>query len=462
MIPHVVILGGGYAGLYAARRLERKLGRAARVTIVADENFMLFTPLLPGAAAGTLEPRHVVVSLREQLKLTEVLVGTVQSADPQAGTVQVLAATGERLSVTYDQLIVALGSTTRTFPIPGLTEHAMGFKTLPEAIALRNRLIHSFEMAEETDDPAARRELLTFVFVGAGYAGLEGIAELQDFARDVLPRYPRLKIDDTRFILVEARERVMPEIGPSLAKFATRELRRRGIDVLVSTTLQSSEADRVTLSTGEVVPTRTVCWTAGVTPVPAVARLGLPLDDGGRIAVDEHCRVPGFGNVWAAGDAAAVPDPARPGERTPPTAQHALRQGRLIGANVAAVLQGEEPQPFTFKTLGVFVDMGRYKAVAETGPLRWRGFPAWFLARTYHLMLMPGVKRRLRLVVDWTVDIVFGRDASDLGHLGHPPRLDVPPPPAPPASPADGRGSQPRGEERVGAAGVALDDRPGA
>jgi NADH dehydrogenase len=455
MIPHVLILGGGYAGLYAARRLERKLGRAATVTIVSDENFMLFTPLLPGAAAGTLEPRHVVVPLREQLKLSEVFVAHVERADPQARTVEVSTAAGEQRMISYDHLIVALGSTTRTFPIPGLAEHAMGFKTLAEAIALRNRLIHSFEMAEETEDPELRQSLLTYVFVGAGYAGLEGIAELQDFARDVIVRYPRLSIDDTRFILVEARDRVMPEIGSSLATFATRELRRRGIDVLLSTMLQSIEEDRVTLSTGEVVPTRTVCWTAGVRPVPAVAQLGLPLDGGGRILVDEYCRVDGFDDVWAVGDAAAVPDPARPGERTPPTAQHGLRQGRLVGANVAAVLQGEEPSPFTFKTLGVFVDMGRYKAVAQTGPLRWRGLPAWFLARTYHLMLMPGVKRRLRLVVDWTIGLLFGRDASDLGRLGHPGRLDVPPPWAPPAS-------EPRREERVGAAGVALDDRAGA
>jgi NADH:quinone reductase (non-electrogenic) len=445
MSAHVVILGGGYAGLTTARRLERKLPRDARITMVSEDNFMLFTPLLPGAAAGTLEPRHVVVSLREQLKRTHLVLGSVEGADPDARTVVVRTAMGDTRTIDYDQLVVALGSTTRTLPVPGLAEHAVGFKTLPEAIALRNRLIHSLELADIATDPAQRRALLTFVFVGAGYAGLEGIAELQDFARDVIKRYPSLDMSETRFVLVEARDRVMPEIGQKLAAFATRELRRRGLDVRTSTTVQRIDSRSVALSDGEVLECRTVCWTAGVRPVPVVARLVLQLDSGGRIEVEETCRVKGYDDVWALGDAAAVPDPARPGNPSPPTAQHALRQGRLVGRNVAAVLAGREPAPFTFKTLGVFVDMGRYKAVAETGPLRWKGFPAWFLARTYHLGLMPGIKRRVRLVTDWTVGLLFGRDASDLGTLGHPARL-----------------LEAGGQEGVGLAGVALDDRAGA
>jgi NADH dehydrogenase len=446
MSAHVVILGGGYGGLYAAKRLERRLPRDVAITIVTQDNFMLFTPLLPGAAAGTLEPRHVVVSLRDQLKRAEVVLGSVEAADPDARTVAVRAAAGDTRTIAYDQLIVALGSTTRTFPVPGLAEHAVGFKTLPEAIALRNRLIHTFEEAETIDDPEARKALLTYVFVGAGYAGLEGIAELQDFARDVIGRYPQLSIDDTRFVLVEARDRVMPEIGPKLAEFATRQLRGRGLDVRLGTTLERVDAGEVTLSGGETIPACTVCWTAGVKPVAVVERLGLPIGRGGRIEVDATCRVNGYPEVWAIGDCAGVPDAARPGELCPPTAQHALRQGRLVGKNVAAVLAGKQPEPFTFKTLGVFVDMGRYKAVAETGPLRWRGFPAWFLARSYHLLLMPGLKRRVRLLTDWTVGLLFGRDASDLGQLGHPGRLEVPP-------------SKPGSQEGAGLTGVALDDR---
>jgi len=231
-----------------------------------------------------------------------------------------------------------------------------------------------------------------------------------------------------RFILVEARDRVMPEISASLAEFASNELRRRGIEIRTSTTVERVAQDHVVLVGNEVVPCRTVCWTAGVRPVPVIAELGLPLDQTGRIVTDKCCRVQGFPEIWAIGDAAAVPDPARPGQPSPPTAQHAMRQGKTVARNDAGALAGRPPKPFTYKTLGVFVDMGRYQAVAETLRIRWRGKPAWFLARTYHLSQMPGTKRRLRITIDWSVDLLFGRDASELGQLGHPPRLDSRPP----------------------------------
>src|SRR5918999_4692716 len=272
MAWNVLILGGGFGGLYAARKLERALPpHAAKVTVVTDVNFMLYTPLLPGAAAGTLE------------------------------------------------------------------------------------------RAEAVEDEATRRALLTYVFVGAGYAGLEGLAELQDFAADVVDLYPRSRVQGLRFVLVEARERVMPEISADLAAFATAELRRRGVEVRTSTTVERISADSVELSDGELVPCRTVAWTAGVRPHPVVEKLGLPLDRGGRIVVDRFCQVEGRPEVWAIGDAAAVPDPARPGQPTPPTCQHALRQGRTVARNVAAALgngHGGRQRPFTYKTLGVFVDMG--------------------------------------------------------------------------------------------------------
>ena len=427
MAWNVLILGGGFGGLTAARRLERKLApHSATVTLVSDVNFMLYTPLLPGAAAGTLEPRHVVVPLREQLRHTQLHLGAVTGADPERRVVAVRSAGGEDAELPYDQLIVALGSTSRTLPIPGLAEYAMGFKTLAEAIALRNRVITRLEQAEIEDDEDARRALLTFVFVGAGYAGLEGLAELQDFAADVIERYPRARLDGVRFMLVEARDRVMPEVPPSLAAFATAELRKRGIEVRTNTTVERVSEDSIELSDGEVVPCRTVAWTTGVKSAPAVSELGLPLTDGGRIEVDRFCQVKGFSNVWAIGDAAAVPDPARPGQPSPATCQHALRQGRTVAGNVAAALGAGRPKPFTYKTLGVFVDMGRHQAVAETVGIKWRGFPAWFLARTYHMLMMPGIKRRVRLVTDWTVGLLFGRDASELGQLGHPPVLEMP------------------------------------
>jgi NADH:ubiquinone reductase (H+-translocating) len=425
MAWNVVILGGGFGGLYAARKLERTLPpHAAKVTIVTDVNFLLYTPLLPGAAAGTLEPRHVVMPLREHLSRTDLVLGHVTGADPDRRRVSVTTAEGEQREIAYDQLIVALGSVSRTLPVPGLREHAVGFKTLSDAIALRNQIVHTLERAESVDDPATRRALLTYVFVGGGYAGLEGLAELQDFAADVIDRYPRSRLEGVRFVLVEARDRVMYEISADLAEFATAELRRRGVEVRTNTTVERVSSDSVELSDGEVIPCRTVAWTAGVKPHPVIARLGLPLDGGGRIVVDRFCRVEGRSDVWAVGDAAAVPDPARPGLPTPPTCQHALRQGRTVAGNVAAALGAGNQRPFTYRTLGVFVDMGHRKAVAETVGIKWRGFPAWFLARTYHMAMMPGLRRKLRLVTDWTVGLPFDRDMSELGQLGHPPPLE--------------------------------------
>jgi NADH dehydrogenase len=452
----ILILGGGFGGLTAARRLERLLPQhAARVTLISDVNFMLYTPLLPGAAGGTLEPRHVVVSLRDELSTTELRLAHVVGADPERKVVRVRGFEGDEDDVPYDHLLVGLGSTSRAFPIPGLAEHALGFKTIAEAIAIRNRMLQCMERAEACTDPAKMDQLLGFVFVGAGYAGLEGIAELQDFADDVLDHYPRCKVHGMRFVLVEARGRVMPEISASLAEFAVRELEKRGIEIRTNTTLEEVTATTARLSDGTVIPTRTLCWTAGVKPVREVAELGLPLDDAGRIRVDACLKVPEVRDVWAHGDAAAVPDPARPGQPCPPTCQHALRQGRLAAANIARSLKGRDPEPFTYKTLGVFVDMGRFKAVAETSGIRWRGFPAWFLARTYHLAMMPGFRRKLRLMADWTVALMFGRDATELGQLGHPPRLEVPA--ALEAEPFDARP-----EVAVGGAGAALDDRPRA
>jgi NADH dehydrogenase len=422
---NVVIAGGGFGGFYAARTLERVLPRhSARITLVNDVNFLLYTPLLPGAAGGTLDPRHVVIPLREELRDTDLRLGRVDRANPERDCIHVVTQEGHQEELHYDQLVLALGSVSRTLPVPGLAEHAVGFKTISEAIALRNRLIGFLEMAESLDDEARRAEYLSFVFVGAGYAGLEGLAELQDFAADVIDNYPRCRVQGMRFVLVEARDRVMPEIQPDLAEFAVRELRGRGIEVRTGTTVEEITASAARLSTGETIPARTVVWTAGVKPPPVVQRLGVPIAPNGRIAVDRTMRVEGLRNVWAIGDSANVPDPARKGEPCPPTAQHAIRQGRRVARNVAAELGNGRVRPFTYRTLGVFVDMGRFRAVASTVGIKWRGFPAWLLARTYHLAWMPGVKRKIRLLIDWTVAMLFSRDAAELGQLGHPPMLD--------------------------------------
>ena len=423
MAHDVVIAGGGFGGLYAARRLERRLPRhGARITLVSDVNFLLYTPLLPGTAAGSLEPRHVVVPLREELDWTEIRLGHVESADREHVKIRTVDGRSEQLR--YDQLIVALGSVSRVLPVPGLAEHAIGFKSLADAIALRNRALLNLEIAESLPDEETRREYLTFVFVGAGYAGLEGLAELQDYVADVIDRYPRCRLTGSRFVLVEARDRVMQEIPAGLAEFAARELRGRGIEIRTQTMLDSMDERSATLSTGERIPARTVCWTTGVKPPGVVTRLGLPLDDGGRIEVDAAMRVNGRANVWAIGDAAAVPDPARHRrEPSPPTAQHAIRQGRRVAENVAAVLRGGKVRPFRYRTLGVFVDMGQHQAVARMLGIQLRGFPAWFAARTYHLAMMPGAGRRVRLALDWTVGLFFGRASAQLGQLGHPAAL---------------------------------------
>jgi NADH:ubiquinone reductase (H+-translocating) len=429
----IVIAGGGFGGLFAARALERALpAHAARITLVDDANFMLFTSLMPGAAGGTLEPRHVVVPLRRELERTEVRLGHVVGADPARKRLLVRCPPrdGEVNGVTefpYDHLIVAIGSISRTVPVPGLAEHALGFKTLADAIALRNRVVRTLEVAEGIDDPAERAAQLTYVFSGAGYAGVEALAELQDLAVDALDRYPRCRLQGVRFVIVEARERILNEVPADLAEFAARELRRRGIEIRTDTRLEEVAADHVRLSTGETIPCRTVVWTAGVRAHPVAADLGLPLSDDGRIEVDDHLRVPGVDGVWAIGDAAAVPDPSRPGEPCPPTAQHAMRQGRRAAENVAASLGLGRIRPFTYKTLGFFADLGRHQAVARVMGLKLRGFPAWFLTRTYHLSRMPGISRRLRLVTDWTVGLLFGRDSSELGQLGHPAPLGVAP-----------------------------------
>jgi NADH dehydrogenase len=426
MAWHVVIAGGGFGGLYAARTLEKVLPpQAARVTLINDVNFMLYTPLLPGAAAGTLEPRHVVVPLREELDRTDLHLGTITGHDPGGRTIRVRSEAGNDEEIRYDHLVLALGSVSRTLPVPGLAEHAVGFKTLPDAIALRNHVLATFEAAETLEDPKERAEWLSYVFVGAGYAGLEGLAELQDFAADVIELYPRCRQQGMRWILVEARDRVMPEIPADLAAFASDKLRGRGIEIRTSTTLSSVTATTATLSDDEVVPTRTCVWTAGVKPHPIVAHLGLPLNEQGRIVVDPTMRVRDHDHVWAIGDAAAVPDPAKK-RRTacPPTCQHAIRQGRRVARNVTAAINGRKPRPFTYRTLGVFVDMGQHDAVATTVGIKWRGPLAWLLARSYHLAMMPGLKRKLRLLTDWNVQLLFGRDASELGGLGHPHKLE--------------------------------------
>jgi NADH:quinone reductase (non-electrogenic) len=419
MAWNVVIAGGGFGGAAAAHELERVMPKqSARLALVNETNFALYTPFLPEAAAGTLEPRHVVTPLREMLKRTYLRIGAIVGHDPEAKTVTLRAKYGETETMPYDQLLLALGSTSRVLPVPGLAQHAVGFKSLADAIFLRNHVVETLEEANATEDPRRREELLTYVFVGGGYAGLEALAELQDFAADAMDSYPRARLHGMRWVLVEATDRVLPEIDRELAEYALRELRGRGIDIRLQTTLEEVTAGSARLSTGEVLPTRTVVWTAGVKAQPILAELNLPLDERGRVPVDSYLRVQGMGSVWAIGDCAAAPDPR--GGTCPPTAQHAVRQGPVVARNIAAELGVGSASPFDYRSEASFVNLGRYKAVGRIGDRTFRGFPAWWMARTYHMSQIPGAARKFRAVLDWTAGLPFRRDIAEVGTIGKP------------------------------------------
>ncbi|HXG76711.1 MAG TPA: NAD(P)/FAD-dependent oxidoreductase [Gaiellaceae bacterium] len=403
-----LVLGGGFAGSYVARFLGRR-----GATVLSPENFMLYTPLLPEAASGTLEPRHVVVPLRQMCAHAELVLGRATALDPERRVVRAETLAGP-LELAYERLVVALGAVPRVLPVPGLREHGVAFKDLADAIALRNRLLQQLERASIHREPAE----LGFVFVGAGYAGVEALAELHDLAHAALRFYPDLRGAPQRWVLVDAAPKILPEIPRRLGEYAARHLERRGIEIRVGTTLASYDGHEAVLSDGTRVPARTLVWTAGVRAHPLLAELGLPLDERGRVRVDLTLRVEGREDVWALGDCAAVPNRRTPGETDPPTCQHALRQARRLARNLTG-----PPRPYGYRMLGQVATLGRYKGIAEIPGFRLRGFPGWFVARTYHLYQLPLLSRKLRVVLDWTVALFFRRDVVELSMLGHPHRL---------------------------------------
>jgi NADH dehydrogenase len=407
-----LIVGGGYAGSMVARRLG-SLG----ATIVSPENYMLFTPLLPEAASGTLEPRHVVVPLRVMCRHAELVLGRVTGADFFVKRVTVDASDGP-VEIGYERLVLAVGSVSRVLPVPGLAEHGHGFRDLADAIALRNHILRQIEAADAAASTEERARHLAFVFVGAGYAGVEALAELADLVRDALRYYPGLRAEPQRWVLVDAAPKILPEIPTELGDYAARQLARRGVEIHVSTQLHSADEHGVLLSDGTRVETGTLVWTAGVRPSPSLAHLDLPLDERGRVVVDDRLRVIGYDGVWALGDCAAVPNVATPGHPDPPTSQHALRQARRLARNLTG-----EPRPYRYRMLGQVATLGRYKGIADVLGLRLYGFPGWFVTRTYHLYQLPLASRKLRVVTDWTVSLLFRRDIAELGSLGHPRRL---------------------------------------
>jgi NADH:ubiquinone reductase (H+-translocating) len=408
----VLVAGGGFAGSYVARLLGRH-----GATIVSPENFMLYTPMLPEAASGTLEPRHVVVPLRQMCPHAELILGRIVQLDEERRTVSVETHEAGTFEVEYEQLVLALGAVPRTFPVPGLTEHALGFKDLADAIALRNHVLRELEAADSAGEETAPH--LGFVFVGAGYAGVEALAELADLVADALRWYPGLRQRQQRWVLVDAAPKILPEIPPRLGDYAARELARRGVEIHVGTTLESYDGAEAVLANGVRVDAHTLVWTAGVKANPALAELGLPLDERGRVRVDSLLRVDGRERLWSLGDGAAVPNERTPGRFDPPTCQHALRQARRLAKN----LQGEV-EPYGYRMLGQVATLGRYKGIADVMGLRLRGFPGWFVTRSYHLFQLPLFSRKLRVVVDWTTSLWFRRDIAELSMLGHRHPLD--------------------------------------
>ncbi|MEU5918165.1 NAD(P)/FAD-dependent oxidoreductase [Streptomyces sp. NPDC047141] len=447
----ILVVGGGYVGMYTALRLQRQLGAelragTAEIVVVTPEPYMTYQPFLPEAAAGSISPRHVVVPLRRVLDRCRVVIGEVGSVDHAKRTVTLSTlATAEEgtgaVDLAYDELVLAPGSVSRTLPVPGLADHGIGFKTVEEAIGLRNHVIEQMDIASSTRDPAIRDAALTFVFVGGGYAGVEALAELEDMARYTARYYHNIKPEDLRWVLVEATGRILPEVGEDMGRYAVRELRNRNIDVRLDTRLESCEDRVAVLSDGSRLPTRTVVWTAGVKPAPLLAATDLPLDGRGRLRCTAHLAVEGAPHAWAAGDAAAVPDvtAAEPGKECAPNAQHAVRQARVLAENIAASLRGQPLKQYAHAYVGSVASLGLHKGVAHVYGRKLKGYPAWFMHRAYHLSRVPTFNRKARVLAEWTLSGLFKREIVSLGSLEHP-RAEF----ELAASPPPGDGDKPR------------------
>ncbi|MFF4591063.1 NAD(P)/FAD-dependent oxidoreductase [Streptomyces sp. NPDC001388] len=428
----ILVVGGGYVGMYTAlqlqRRLKPELDRGeVEITVVTPDSYMTYQPFLPEAAAGAVSPRHVVVPLRRVLPHCRVVVGEVTAIDhaKRTATLTTLATDEEGAGprqLTYDELVLAPGSVSRALPIPGLADHAIGFKTVEEAIGLRNHVIEQMDIASSTRDPAIRDAALTFVFVGGGYAGVEALAELEDMARYTTRYYHNVKPEDMKWILVEASDRILPEVGEDMGRYTVSELRRRNIDVRLHTRLESCTDRVAVLSDGARFPTRTVVWTAGVKPHPVLDATDLPRTERGRLKCTPELSIEGVTHAWAAGDAAAVPDvtAGEPGKETAPNAQHAVRQARLLGDNIVRSLRGEPLHTYSHKYVGSVASLGLHKGVAYIYGRKLKGYPAWFMHRAYHLSRVPTFNRKARVLAEWTLSGLFKREIVSLGSLEHP------------------------------------------
>ncbi|HLS26354.1 MAG TPA: NAD(P)/FAD-dependent oxidoreductase [Beutenbergiaceae bacterium] len=426
-VPRVLIVGGGYVGLHAAREIRKRMGRReVAIGLVDPRPYMTYQPFLPEAAAGSLEPRHVVASHRQFLRGINVLTGRLTGLDHGERRATITPASGPAFSVSYDHVVLALGSVARVLPIPGLAENGVGFKQVEEAIALRNKVLTKMDEAASTWDVDARRRMLTFTFVGGGFAGVEAIGEVEDMAREACRYYDSITPDDLRFVLVEGTNRILPEVGADLGQYALEQLRQRNIDVHLDTFLNSCVDGHIELSDGTEFESDTLVWTAGVKANPVLRETDLPLDDTGRVRALPTLQVctendEPIEGAWAAGDCAAVPDLSAPGIVTcAPTAQHAIRQAGHLGKNIPNALHGASLEDYNHRDLGTVASLGLYKGVAEVLGLKFRGPLAWFMHRTYHMTAMPTLNRKVRILLDWTMALLFRRDIVALGRLQTP------------------------------------------
>ncbi len=423
----ILVVGAGHVGLYAALRLSKKLSpRRAEVVVVDPQPHMTYQPFLPEAAAGNISPRHSVVPLRRELKKCRIVSGEVTRIEHARKTVTIQPIEGPATEMRYDHIVVAPGSVSRTLPVPGLRERGIGFKTIGEAIYLRNHILDQLDVAAATPDPAVRRAALTFVFVGGGYAGIEALAEMEDMVRSALRYYPELAREEVRFVLVEATRRILPEVGPEMGAYAARQLAARGIDLRLEVRLDSCVGGLVKLSDGEVFRSETVVWTAGVKPSPMLEHTDLPLGPRGHVTCLPTLQVADGDTVlegaWSAGDCAQVPDLTKPpGAWCSPSAQHAVRQAKQVADNIAMVVLGGRPKEYRHKYVGSVAGLGLYKGVANVYGVKLKGFPAWMMHRTYHMSRIPSFNRKVRVVADWTLAFLLRREVVALGQL-HTPR----------------------------------------
>jgi NADH dehydrogenase len=411
----VVIVGGGFAGAYCARQLERiREADQIRVTLIDRSDYLLFYPLLVEAGIGTLEPRHVVAPIRSFASKTDFRMAEVVGVDLGRGRVSCREeVTGTRTEIAYDHLILAPGSVTNLPEVPGLREHGFQLKGLADAVTLRDRAVALLEAASAEPDVERRKELLHFVVVGANFTGVEVAGEYDHYLRRAVRRFPSLRPGDHRVTLVERDGRILPALDLDLADYARGQLENRGIDVRLNTTVTAIGPRHVELSNGERLAARTVLWCAGIAPSPLVARIDLPKDERGYIECGPDCRVSGRDDVWAIGDAAVNVD--KTGRPAPATAQQAVRQGRHLARNLGLAVSGRQPLPLVARSAGSVAALGCRTGVAKLFGLKLSGFPAWWLYRTVYLWKMPGLARKIRIAIDWTLDLVFPRDVVQLG-----------------------------------------------